>query len=78
MPDAVTLSGAFMGPATWRSVPAKSTESVSARLVTVIRILNGRSSVSPSSITPSPSQSSSKLAVPSGRAASMARIMRSE
>ena len=43
MPEAVTLSGAFMGPATCLSVPAKSTDSVSARLVTVMRILNGRS-----------------------------------
>ena len=47
MPEAVTLSGAFIGPGTWRSVPAKSTVSVSPRLFTRMRILNGRSSLSP-------------------------------
>ena len=77
-PEAVTESGAFIGPATLGSVPVKSTVIVSPVLRARTRIVNGRSSVSPSSITPSPSQKSSKLPSPSGRRASSARIIRSE
>ena len=78
MPEAVTASGAFIGPGTCRSVPAKSTVRRSPCLVTRMRIRNVRSSLSPSSRMPSPSQKSSKVAVPSGSPASMPRIMRSE
>src|SRR3978361_1761136 len=50
-PDAVTVSGAFIGPATAGSDPAKSTVMVSPRLITLMQTLKVSSSVSPGPIT---------------------------
>src|ERR1700749_4283665 len=74
-PDAVTVSGAFIGPATCGSDPAKSAVIVSPRLV--IRSLTQKvaSSISPGAIMPSPSNMSVDSASPSGSARKAARIM---
>jgi len=58
--------------------PVKSTVTESPRLRIVPQISNVASSVSPGSITPSPSNSSENTASPSGSARSAARIMVSE
>ena len=42
-PEHVTVSGAFIGPATWASEPVKSTTIVSPDLMTLIRIDIGSS-----------------------------------
>src|ERR1700761_3377799 len=55
-PDAVTVSGAFIGPATCGSEPAKSAVIVSPRLVMRSRTANVSSVVSPGAMTPSPSK----------------------
>jgi hypothetical protein len=78
MPDAVTESGAFMGPLTCASVPEKSTVSRSPVFETDSRIRNGASPPTSSSAMPSPSQKSSNIPSPSGRSMSAARISRSE
>ena len=77
-PEAVTESGAFIGPFTCGSVPAKSTISRSPVFLTDSRIQNGASRPWSSSAMPSPSQKSSKAPSPSGRSVSAARISRSE
>src|SRR5215472_8509242 len=77
-PEAVTVSGAFIGPATCGSEPVKSTMIVSPRLVMLIRTVNVASSVSPGAITPSPSNTSLNVASPSGNARSAPRIIVSE
>src|ERR1700761_8685349 len=77
-PDAVTVSGAFIGPATAGSEPAKSAVIVSPLLVIFRCTLNVASSVSPSANTPSPSKISVNSASPSGSARSAARIIVSE
>src|SRR5579871_5885931 len=77
-PDAVTVSGAFIGPATCGSEPVKSAVIVSPRLVMRNLTLNGSSSVSPGAMTPSPSKMSVNSASPSGSARSAARIIDSE
>src|SRR3954447_25516619 len=77
-PDAVTVSGAFIGPGTAGSEPAKSAVIVSPCLRTVSSTVNGSHSRGPGARTPSPADTSAKLASPSGSLASAARIMRSE
>src|SRR5216683_2459326 len=74
MPDAVTESGAFIGPLTWSSVPAKSTISRSAVFLTDKRMRNGASRPLASSAIPSPSQKSSNTPSPSAKSISVARI----
>ena len=77
-PDAVTESGAFIGPATWGSEPAKSTVRRSARLITRNRMLNVSSRFAPGARMPSPSQKSSNDPSPSGSSRSSPRIIVSE
>ena len=77
-PEAVTVSGAFIGPATAGSEPAKSAVMVSPRLVMRSLTVKVASSVSPSAMTPSPSNTSVNSASPSGSARNAARIMVSE
>jgi hypothetical protein len=69
---------AFIGPGTCPSEPAKSAVIVSPRLHTLILTVKGSSASSPGANTPSPSNTSSKLASPSGRRRSAARIIVSE
>ena len=77
-PEAVTVSGAFIGPATAGSEPVKSAVMLSPRLSIRNLTVNVSSVVSPGAMMPSPSKMSVNSAVPSGRALSAARIMRSE
>src|SRR6478736_7614833 len=74
-PDAVTVSGAFIGPATCGSDPAKSAVIVSPRLVMRSFTLNVASSISPGAMMPSPSKTSVNSAAPSGSAARAVRII---
>ena len=68
-PDAVTESGAFIGPGTWGSEPVKSTVRRSPRLTTRSRMSNVSSRFAPGARMPSPSQKSSNHPSPSGRIA---------
>ena len=77
-PEAVTVSGAFIGPATCGSEPAKSATIVSPRLMMRSFTVNVSSSTSPGAMTPSPSKTSENSASPSGSARNAARIMVSE
>ena len=55
-PDAVTVSGAFIGPGDLRIEPVKSAVIVSPRLVMRSFTVKVSSSVSPGAMTPSPSK----------------------
>ena len=74
-PDAVTVSGAFIGPATCGSEPVKSAMIVSPRLVMRSFTVKVLSSISPGAMMPSPSKTSVNSASPSGSARSAARII---
>src|SRR5262249_17455173 len=77
-PDAVTVSGAFIGPGTCGSEPVKSAVIVSPHLIIRTFTLKVSSSISPGATTPSPSKTSVNSASPSGSARNAARIMFSE
>ena len=77
-PDAVTVSGAFIGPATAGSEPVKSTLIVSPDFRTHSRTEKVWSWLSPATMIPSPSKTSSNEASPSGSSRNAARIIVSE
>ena len=77
-PDAVTESGAFIGPGTWGSEPVKSTVRVSPRLTTRSRMSNVSSWFAPCAKIPSPSKKSSNEPSPSGISRRSPRIIASE
>jgi hypothetical protein len=74
----VTVSGAFIGPATCGSEPVKSAMIASPRLVMRSFTVKVSSSISPETMMPSPSKTSENSASPSGSARNAARIIVSE